>query len=123
LFDSVENAFPIPYPLNLVSLCTPPFEFIKKKKTSSFLTDIQQKINHEGPLALPQFFLLWTEYLSTQRGECVSMSSRVLIPFILNAGLMKPRRGFTLVAAKEKLGVGKGGPALSFNEDALGQRD
>jgi hypothetical protein len=28
-------------------------------------------------------------------------------PGCLNAGLMKPRRGFTLVAGKEKLGVGK----------------
>jgi hypothetical protein len=28
-------------------------------------------------------------------------------PVYLNAGLMKPRRGFTLVAGKEKLGVGK----------------
>ncbi len=25
----------------------------------------------------------------------------------LNAGLMKPRKGFTLVTGKEKLGVGK----------------
>ena len=32
---------------------------------------------------------------------------RALIPFTLNAGLMKPRRGFTLIEAKEKLGVGK----------------
>jgi hypothetical protein len=29
-----------------------------------------------------------------------------LDPVYLNAGLMKPRRGFTLVAGKEKLGVG-----------------
>ncbi len=28
-------------------------------------------------------------------------------PGYLNMGLMKPRRGFTLVAGKEKLGVGK----------------
>jgi hypothetical protein len=27
-------------------------------------------------------------------------------PGYLNAGLMKPRRGFTLVAGKKKLGVG-----------------
>jgi hypothetical protein len=31
------------------------------------------------------------------------MVSTDLDPFILNAGLMKPRRGFTLVAGKEKL--------------------
>ena len=30
-----------------------------------------------------------------------------LDPVTLNAGLMKPRRGFTLVAGEEKLGVGK----------------
>ncbi len=30
-----------------------------------------------------------------------------LIRVTLNAGFMKPRRGFTLVAGKEKLGVGK----------------
>ncbi len=29
-----------------------------------------------------------------------------LDPGYLNAGLMKPRRGFTLVAGKEKLGMG-----------------
>jgi hypothetical protein len=28
-------------------------------------------------------------------------------PAYLNAGLMKPRRGFTRVAGKEKLGAGK----------------
>jgi hypothetical protein len=35
------------------------------------------------------------------------MSLRALIPFTVNAGLMKPRRGFTLVAGKEKMGVGQ----------------
>ncbi len=35
------------------------------------------------------------------------MSCRALIRVTLNAGLMKPRKGFTLVADKEKLGVGK----------------
>jgi hypothetical protein len=30
--------------------------------------------------------------------------------FTLNAGLMKPRRELTLVAGKEKMGVGKGNP-------------
>jgi hypothetical protein len=35
-----------------------------------------------------------------------------LIQVTLNAGLMKPRRGFTLVAGKEKLGVGKAGHSL-----------
>ena len=30
-----------------------------------------------------------------------------LDPVTLNAGLMKPRRGFTLVAGEEKLGVGR----------------
>ncbi len=35
------------------------------------------------------------------------MSCRALIRVTLNAGLMKPRKGFTLVAGKEKLGVGK----------------
>ncbi len=33
-------------------------------------------------------------------------------PGYLNAGLMKPRKGFTLVAGKEKLGVGKATPVL-----------
>jgi hypothetical protein len=32
------------------------------------------------------------------------MSLQALIQFALNAGLMKPRKGFTLVAGKEKLG-------------------
>jgi hypothetical protein len=32
------------------------------------------------------------------------MSLRVLTRFTLNAGLMKPRRGFTLDAGKDKLG-------------------
>jgi hypothetical protein len=32
------------------------------------------------------------------------MSLRALIRFTVNAGLMKPRRGFTPVAGKEKLG-------------------
>jgi hypothetical protein len=35
------------------------------------------------------------------------MSGRALIRVTLNAGLMKPRRGFTRVAGQEKLGVGK----------------
>jgi hypothetical protein len=30
-----------------------------------------------------------------------------MIPVPLSAGLMKPRRGFTLAAGEEKLGVGK----------------
>jgi len=33
------------------------------------------------------------------------MSFEALIQFTLNAGLMKPRRGFTLVAGEEKLRV------------------
>ena len=36
------------------------------------------------------------------------MSIRALIPFTLNAGLRRPRRGFTLVAGKEKMGAGMG---------------
>jgi hypothetical protein len=36
-----------------------------------------------------------------------------LDPFALNAGLMKPRRGFTPVRDKEKVGVGK----IYFNID------
>ncbi len=38
-----------------------------------------------------------------------------LDPVILNAGLMKPRRGFTLVAGDEKLGVGKSGCLIDNN--------
>jgi len=53
----------------------------------------------------PNRFRVWLhEY---EGGEWVSMSLRALIPFTLNAGLRRPRRGFTLVAGKEKLGVGK----------------
>ena len=53
----------------------------------------------------PNRFRVWLhEY---EGGEWVSMSLRALIPFTLNAGLRRPRRGFTLVAATEKLGVGK----------------
>jgi hypothetical protein len=33
---------------------------------------------------------------------------RALMPFAIKAGLMKPRKGFTLVTGKEKLGMGKG---------------
>ena len=36
-----------------------------------------------------------------------------LDPVTLNVGLMKPRRGFTLVAGEEKLGVGKSLPTGS----------
>ena len=35
------------------------------------------------------------------------MSLRTLLGLTLNAGLMKPRRGFIPVAGKQKLGVGK----------------
>ena len=35
------------------------------------------------------------------------MSCRTLIRVTLSVGLMKPRRGFTLVAGREKPGVGK----------------
>jgi hypothetical protein len=44
---------------------------------------------------------------------CLSTASRGfkvstgLDPFALNAGLMKPRRGFTPVRDKEKVGMGK----------------
>jgi hypothetical protein len=48
------------------------------------------------------------------RGGCLSLkggeSANVMAgvdPAYLNAGLMKPRRGFTRVAGKEKLGAGK----------------
>ena len=40
------------------------------------------------------------------------MSRRALIRDTLNAGLMKPRKGFTLVAGKEKLGKGQVDKAL-----------
>ncbi len=46
-------------------------------------------------------------YLSLKGGEGIHVIVGV-DPGYLNAGLMKPRRGFTLVAGKEKLGVGKG---------------
>jgi len=46
------------------------------------------------------------------------MSLRALIPFTLNAGLRRPRRGFTLVAGKEKLGVGKGWALVVVAEGA-----
>jgi hypothetical protein len=39
--------------------------------------------------------------------ERVSMSLMALIRVTLNAGLMKPRKGFTLVAGKKKLGEDK----------------
>jgi hypothetical protein len=35
------------------------------------------------------------------------MSLRAMILFTLNAGLMKPRKGFTPVAGKEKIGEGR----------------
>jgi hypothetical protein len=41
------------------------------------------------------------------------MTLRTLIQLTLNAGLMKPRRGFTLVAGKEKPEKGK----LTFSID------
>jgi len=40
------------------------------------------------------------------------MSLQALIRFTLNVGLMKPRRGLTLVAGKEKLGKGQVDKAL-----------
>ena len=45
--------------------------------------------------------------MSLNGGEWASMSLRALIPFTLNEDPMKPRKGFTLVAGKEKLGEGK----------------
>jgi len=36
-------------------------------------------------------------------------------PDYLSAGLMKPRKGFTLVAGKEKLGEGKSEPRVDEN--------
>jgi len=41
------------------------------------------------------------------KGESGSPCHYGLDPVYLNAGLMKPWRGFTLAAGKEKLGVGK----------------
>jgi hypothetical protein len=40
-------------------------------------------------------------------GESGSQCHHALDPVYLNAGLMKPRRGFTLAVGEEKLGVGK----------------
>jgi hypothetical protein len=52
-----------------------------------------------GPTALRFGYMIFN-------GERYSMSLRALIWFTLNAGLMRPRRGFTPVAGK-KTGVGK----------------
>jgi hypothetical protein len=45
--------------------------------------------------------------LSLKGGEGIHVMAGV-DPGYLNAGLMKPRRGFTLVAGKKKLGGGQG---------------
>jgi hypothetical protein len=56
----------------------------------------------------PHRFSVWLpEFEGGGGGEWVSTSGRALIRVTFNAGLRKPRRGFTLVAGKEKLGVGK----------------
>ena len=60
----------------------------------------------------PNRFRVWLHEF--EGGEWVSMSLRALIPFTLNAGLRRPRRGFTLVAGKEKLGVGKESRRVDF---------
>jgi hypothetical protein len=43
----------------------------------------------------------------SRKGESESQCHYGLDPVCLNAGLMKPRRGFTLVAGKEELGEAK----------------
>ncbi len=53
-------------------------------------------------------------YLSSKGGEGIHVMVGV-DPGYLNVGLMKPRKGFTLVAGKEKLGVGK----LIFHIDKI----
>ncbi len=45
-------------------------------------------------------------YLSSKGGEGIHVMVGV-DPGYLNMGLMKPRKGFTLVAGKERLRVGK----------------
>jgi hypothetical protein len=45
--------------------------------------------------------------ISLEGGEWVSMPLLGLIRSTLDAGLMKPRRGFTLIAGKEKLAGSK----------------
>jgi hypothetical protein len=57
-------------------------------------------------------------YLSLKGGEGILVMVGV-DPGYLNAGFMKPRRGFTLVAGKEKLGVGKCLEALNLSLQAL----
>ncbi len=53
----------------------------------------------------PNRFRVWLREL--EGGGRVDFHVYGLDPVTLNAGLMKPRRGFTLVAGEEKLGVGK----------------
>jgi hypothetical protein len=63
-------------------------------------------IDTEGRLALHRPNCFRGSCLSLKGGERIHIMAGV-DPGYLNAGLMKPRRGFTLVAGKKKLGVGK----------------
>jgi hypothetical protein len=56
--------------------------------------------NSIGPTASEFGCMSW-------KGESGSQCHYGLDPVYLNVGLMKPRRGFTLAAGKEKLEVGK----------------
>jgi len=50
----------------------------------------------------------FTVQLHEHQGERVGLNvMEALDPVYLNAGLMKPRKGLTLVAGKEKLGMGQ----------------
>ena len=57
--------------------------------------------NSIGPTASEFGHMSW-------KGESGSRCHYGLDPVYLNAGLMKPRRGFTLAAGKEKLGWARG---------------
>jgi hypothetical protein len=52
----------------------------------------------------PNHFRVWLHELEGASGPPYLYG---LGPVYLNTGLMKPRRGFTLAAGEEKLGVGK----------------
>jgi len=53
------------------------------------------------------------------KGESGSPCHYGLDPVYLNAGLMKPWRGFTLAAGKEKLGVGKSSPPIAIERKIM----
>ena len=52
----------------------------------------------------PNRFRVWLHELKGEKG---SQYHYGVGPVYLNEGLMKPRRGFTLAAGEEKLGVGE----------------